>query len=142
MAATREEIEEIDAALRSWRQGDVTLDAGLEFLHLADLSRALSPASRQAAESIAQIGKVPTAAPAALLDEVPGLVVLSQTCDVVRSCERRPFVAVAPLVAVQPEQLQAVARLQQPAFAYVPAVAARGLVADLDRVMTVEKAIV
>jgi hypothetical protein len=141
MAATRHEIDEINAALEHWRQGDVTLDAGLEFLHLADLSRALSPASRQAAESITEVGEVLSADPVPLLDEVLGLVVLSQSCDIVRNCEQRPFIEVAPLVEVPHDQLQVVARLKQPAFAYIPALAARGLVADLDRVMTIEKSI-
>jgi hypothetical protein len=142
MAATAEQIEDIDAALQFWRQGDVTLDAGLEFLHLADLSIPLSPASQHAAKSITETGGDLSADLNALLDEVPGLVMLSQTCDIVRSCERRPFVEVAPLAEMQPEQVEAVRRLRRPAFVYVPAVAARGLVGDLDRIMTVEKSIV
>lgn len=141
MAATPHEIDEINAALEHWRQGDVTLDVGLEFVHLADLSRALSPASQQAAESITEVGEVLPVDPVPLLDEVPGLVVLSQSCDIVRNCEQRSFIEVAPLVEVPHDQLQAVARLKRPAFAYVPALAAQGLVADLDRVMTIEKSI-
>jgi hypothetical protein len=120
----------------------VTLDAGLEFLHLADLSIPLSAASQQVAGSIIEGGAVLTADLDPLLDEVPGLVMLSQTCDIVRGCEQRPFVEVAPLVVMQPEQLEAVRRLRRPAFVYVPAVAVRGLVGDLDRIMTLEKSIV
>jgi hypothetical protein len=142
MAATAEQIEEINAALQFWRQGDVTLAAGLEFLHLADLSSPLSGASQQAAKSITESGGALTADPNPLLEEVPGLVMLSQTCDIVRSCRQRPFVEVAPLVVMQPEQLEAVRRLRRPAFVYVPAVAAHGLVGDLDRIMTLEKSIV
>jgi hypothetical protein len=142
MAATAEQIEDIDAALQFWRQGDVTLDAGLEFLHLADLSIPLSPASQRAAKSIIETDGVLSADLNALLDEVPGLVILSQTCDIVRSCEHRPFVEVAPLAEMQPDQVEAVRRLRRPAFVYVPAVADRGLVGDLDRIMTVEKSIV
>ena len=43
--------EAIDEALRHWRQGDVSRDTGLEFVHLADLSRPHSPYSIQAAAS-------------------------------------------------------------------------------------------
>lgn len=50
MPMAKEDERAIDEALRAWRQGDVSLDAGLEFLHLADLSRPHSPASRQVAE--------------------------------------------------------------------------------------------
>jgi hypothetical protein len=142
MAATAEQIEDIDAALQFWRQGDVTLDGGLEFLHLADLSIPLTAASQHAAKSITETGGALSADLNALLDEVPGLVMLSQTCDIVRSCEQRPFIEVAPLALMDPEQLEAVRRLRRPAFVYVPAVADRGLVGDLDRIMTVEKSIV
>ena len=103
MASTAEQIEDIDAALQFWRQGDVTLDAGLEFLHLADLSVPLSPASQHVATSIIETGGALSAGLHALLDEVPGLVMLSQTCDIVRSCGHRPFVEAAPLALMEPE---------------------------------------
>lgn len=67
---------------------------------------------------------------------------LTQTCDVVRKCTERPFVEVAPLVAVTEQIFQDISRLKRPGFAYVPATAERMLVADLDRTMTVEKSIV
>ena len=142
MPLTEEDERAIDEALQAWRQGDVSLDAGLEFLHLADLTRPHSPASNQVAEAMANDGEPIEDGPTPVLDEARGMVMLSQTCDVVRSCRSRPFVEVAPLIEVSEEWVEAVRRLKRPAFAYVPAVAGDRLVADLDRTMTVEKALV
>ena len=138
----KEDERAIDEALRAWRQGDVSLDAGLEFLHLADLSRPHSPASRQVAEDMANNGEALEAGAMPVLDEVRGMVMLSQTCDVVRGCRDRPFVEVAPLIEMSRQEVEAIRRLRRPAFAYVPATAEAHLVADLDRTMTVEKSLV
>ena len=132
----------IDRALQAWRQGDVSLDAGLEFLHFADLSRPHSPASTQIAEELAHDREAIEAGPTPVLDAVRGVVMLSQTCDVVRGCRNRPFVEVAPLIEVPGRWVEEIRRLKRPAFAYVPATVGERLVADLDRTMTVEKAIV
>jgi hypothetical protein len=59
----------------------------------------------------------------------------------VRSCRQRPFLDVAPLICVSATMLDEIRRLKRPAFAYVPAMADKGLVADLDRTMTIEKAL-
>lgn len=133
----------VDDALRCWQQGDVALGPGLSFIHLADLSRPHSPASAEVARTTAR-GQTddPSTEPTAILDEVPGVVVLSQTCDVVRASDDRPFVEVAPLVQFEAKMVHEVRQLRRPQFAYVPGTAEACLVADLDRVMTVEKAIV
>ena len=142
MALSEEDEQAIDQALQAWRQGDVSLDAGLEFLHLADLSRPHSPASMQAAEAAMEEGEAITAAATPVMDEARGMVMLSQTCDVIRNCHARPFVEVAPLVEVPEPWVEEIRRLKRPAFAFVPATAGARLVADLDRCMTVEKALV
>ena len=139
---TREDERAVDKALSAWRQGDVSLDTGLEFLHLADLSRPHSPASRQAAASLTKAGEVIEAEPAPVLDTVRGMAMLSQTCDVIRRCQDRPFVEVAPLIEMPEQRIEEIRRLKRPAFAYVPATVEDRLVADLDRTMTVEKALV
>ena len=138
------EVDEksIDEALRAWRQGDVSLDAGLEFLHLADPSRPHSGASMQVADAMTDRGETLETGPTPIVDEVRGLVILTQTCDVVRGCRKRPFVEVSPLIEISGQDLEAIRRLKRPAFAYVPATAERRLVADLDRTMTIEKALV
>ena len=129
----------IDDALRHWRQGDITLDPGLEFVFLADLSHPHSPGSIHAVETDAGPLLDETVP---LLESVRGLAVLTQSCDVVRGCQDRPFVEVAPLVEVSADHMEDVRRLRRPRFAYCPATAREGLVVDLDRTMTVEKAVV
>ena len=142
MPLADEDEKAVDEALRVWRQGDVCLDAGLEFLHFADLSRPHSPTSLQVADALENAGEVLERGPSAVLDEVRGVVMLTQTCDVVRGCRERPFVEVSPLVWMGEQDVEAVRRLKRPAFAYVSVTAADCLVADLDRTMTIEKALV
>ena len=144
MPLTEEEELTINQALQAWRQGDVSLNPGLEFLHLADLSRPHSPASNQTAEDSANSGETieAGAGAAVIFDKVRGMVILSQTCDVVRGCRERPFVEVAPLIEVPKPRVEEIRRLKRPALAYVPATGGDRLVADLDRTMTVEKALV
>jgi hypothetical protein len=74
--------------------------------------------------------------------EVAGFVVVSQSCDVVRSCVERPYVEVAPLVEVGNKKLKTIERARWPRYAFVPGLRKRALVGDLDRIMTVEKAVV
>jgi hypothetical protein len=68
-------------------------------------------------------------------------LVLTQTCDIVRSCRARPFVDVAPLIEVNEARLRETRKALVVNRAYVPGIAGRRLVADLDRVMTIEKAV-
>ena len=142
MPLSEEEEQAIDQALKEWRQGDFSLDAGLEFVHLADLSHPHSSASIQFADALSNAGEDLGASAEPVINEVPGLVMLSQTCDVIRGCRDRPFVEVAPLFEVDEQRVEEIRRLKRPAFAYVPATAAQRLVAHLDRTMTVEKALV
>ena len=142
MPLTKEDEQAVDQALQTWRQGDVCLEDGLEFLHLADLSRPHSTTSVQVAQALASNDEAFETGATPVLDEVRGMAVLSQTCDVVRGCQDRPFVEVAPLIEVPASWIEAVRRLKRPAFAYVPATAGEHLVADLDRTMTVEKALI
>jgi hypothetical protein len=137
-----EEADEIDKALDPWRQGDITLDAGLALVHLADLSRPLSPVAEQALNDSGQEAPSLASEPTPIADEgVRGLVVLTQTCDIVRKCTDRPFIEVAPLVQVSSARLRMIRDLKMPSFAYIPATAEQMLVADLDRSMTVEKSV-
>lgn len=142
MPLSEEDERAIDEALQAWRQGDLSLDAGLEFVHFADLSRPHSPASSQVASALANDGEHIEPGPTPVLEEVRGMVMLTQTCDVVRGCRNRPFVEIAPLVELNELLVEEIRRLKRPAFAYVPAVASDCLVADLDRTMTVEKALI
>jgi hypothetical protein len=130
LAPDSDEAKRIDATLHEWRQGDLALDESW-FVHVGDGSLPLSEAAAEAQDG-AQ----------ALTSEVLGLVVVTQTCDIVRSCVSRPYVEVAPLVMVSEVELHNVKRGRRPAHATLPSLAKKLLVADLDRVMTVEKSIV
>jgi hypothetical protein len=74
-------------------------------------------------------------------ESVLGLVLVSQTCDIVRSPEDRPSVTMCPLVEVDEAQYSLVAKGYMPRYAALPGVSARRLVADLDRSMTVDKTV-
>ena len=130
LASDSPEVARIDAALAEWRQGDLALEEDW-FVHAADGSLPLTADSDEAEDGLQ-----------ALTTEVDGLVMISQTCDVVRGCLERPYVEVAPLVAISESDLRTIARGRRPAYALIPAVEDRQLVADLDRVMTVEKSVV
>ena len=68
--------------------------------------------------------------------------VLTQTCDLVRHCGDRAFAEVSPLVEVNDRVLREIGRGRRPNYGFIPGVVDRRLVADLDRVMTVEKSVV
>ena len=142
MPPATEEEKAIDEALQEWRQGDVCLDAGLEFLYFADLTRPVGEFSFQYAKDLVDYGEVADAGATPIVEPVSGVVILTQTCDVVRKCKERPFVEVAPLAELSVQQIEETRRLKRPGFAYVPATASDRLVADLDRTMTVEKTLV
>lgn len=118
--------------MAAWRQGDCVLGEHW-FVHRFDPSLPLSTSSRTAAaDSDVDLAE----------EQVAGLVVITQTCDIVRSCADRPYVEVCPLVAVDAAVLRQVQRGYRPVYASIPALADGELVADLERTMTVEKPVV
>lgn len=140
MTTAQPDPASIDAALQQWCQGDTIFGSGLAFVHVADLARPVSAEAKEQAGAMAAAGE--KAGGTTLLEsEVEGFVVITQTCDVVREAEKRPYVELAPLVEVSEADLAAIEGLQRPAFAFVPALAAKRLVADLDRTMTIEKSV-
>lgn len=120
----------IDTALADWRQGDCVVGEQW-FLHR------FLPANPLTEEAAAVAGE---GVDIVETDEA-GFVVLSQTCDIVRPWCARPFAEVAPLVAVDEQVLNESARGYRPRYLFVPGVSHHRLVGDLDRVMTVEKAV-
>lgn len=122
---------EVDEALQVWRQGDCVVGEQW-FAHRLDPTLAVTDSGRAAAEAGIDLAE----------QEVAGLVIVSQTCDVVRSCGQRPYIEVCPLVEVEEGTLREIERGYRPAYAFLPALADRRLVVDLDRVMTVEKPLV
>jgi hypothetical protein len=132
------DIARINGLLAVWRQGDVVLQEE-GFVHLADLACPLTEEAEAAQAAVASGTDEPQIA--GIYTAVPGVVVLTQTCDIVRSCRERPFVEVAALMEVEEARLRETRKALLVNRAYVPGIADRRLVADLDRVMTVEKAV-
>ncbi len=132
-------IAAIDSTLSEWSQGDCTIGEDFwfvtRFVRVAFALRNPHRPLTSAAEDIAAETDLAESA-------VSGFVVVTQTCDLVRSCAERPFLEISPLVSVDAAQLEEIRRLKRPNYAYIAGVAERHLVADLDRVMTVEKAVV
>ena len=123
--------EQVDAVLKAWRQGDCVVGRHW-LLFRIDPARPLTEAGAVAAANSAD------AAEASAL----GLIVVTQTCDIVRSCRDRPFIEVSPLVEVRESDLREIQRGHRPSYAFVAGLAERRFVADLDRIMTVEKSVV
>ena len=121
----------IDIALGAWRQGDCVLGEQW-FVHKLDQSLPITQAGRVAAQAGSDIAE----------QEIRGFVVVTQTCDVVRSCKERAYIEVCPVVEVDNERFQEVQRGRRPAYAFIPLLSDSRLVADLDRVMTIEKPLV
>lgn len=131
---------DIDSVLAVWRQGDVALGEHF-FLHVADLVRPLTTETAQTAQDNGIDASQSVPERGAVWSEAPGVVVITQTCDIVRTCSERPYLEIAPLVQLEADFVEEVRRLRRPAWAYVPGVADQNLVADLDRVMTIEKSL-
>ncbi|PSJ36283.1 hypothetical protein [Allosphingosinicella deserti] len=125
-------LEDVDAKMKDWRQGDVVLGLAVPFVSFAHSATPVSRDARLQAEGADQTDFLLD-----VMTDVPGFAVLSQTCDIVRDSERRPYVEVAPLIASDTSNPAAFRKSTH--RAYVPALEAHGLVADLDRVMVIEK---
>lgn len=128
-------VSAIDEAIQDWRQGDLALSARF-FSHVADLNQPLSEVAREAAE---QFQHATDATLQVIQSTTDGLMVLTQTCDIVRSCRDRPYLEVAPIIHVDANTLSETERSRRPSLVTLPRLAKDGLAVDLDRTMTVEK---
>ncbi|MGG6269123.1 hypothetical protein ACQ4M3_25620 [Leptolyngbya sp. AN03gr2] len=124
-------LQAVTTSLQAWRQGDFVLGEQW-FVLRYNLQKPITQEAIRDAQEGVDLTEI----------AVRGLVVVTQTCDIVRSCEDRPFVEVVPLVEVEAASLQEVQRGRRPQYAFIPGAAELSLVADLDRVMTIEKAVV
>jgi hypothetical protein len=116
------------SSLTDWQQGDCSLSVS-GFLYRFDTQE---PATSEAQGAAGESDVVEVA--------VPGLVLITQTCDVQRVVAERPFVTLCALIACPDGiDLEDIRKCLRPRYVYLPGVAARGLIADLDQVMTVEK---
>ena len=73
--------------------------------------------------------------------KVPGLVVVSQTCDIIKPCTEWPYVQLAALQKVENSFFKEVRKGLRPTFASLPAIEAEHLVANFELLMTVEKSV-
>lgn len=124
----------VDEALASWRLGDCCLGKH-SFVHRFNVEHPLTAVAEAVTNESA--GEIDLAE-----SDVRGFMVATQTCDLVRSSEDRPYVRLSPLVEVDEKRLLEIARGYRPRYAYIPGTANLHLVADLDRSMTVEKAVI
>jgi len=122
------QLETVNNLLLQWRQGDCVLgEHWFAWQFAPDLP--ITEGSKQAAtESGSQGGAE---------EKYPGFAIVTQTCDIVRPCQERPFLEVCPLVDF--EEIESVRAGKQPRLAYLSGLESKGLVVNLDRVMTVEK---
>lgn len=124
-------VQTVDIALGEWCQGDCVLTEQW-FVYRFNPQRPLTNDASDVAQEEVDLTE----------SKVKGFAVITQTCDIVRSCIERPFIEVAPLVEVDEQRLYEIQRGKRPQYAYISGVTEHKLVADLDRIMTVEKAVV
>lgn len=117
--------------LGDWYQGDCHVGSET-FIHR--FNRAL-PCTPFAEQLVAEDGETCEV-------DVEGFALLTHTCDLRRDSNDRPYVEVAPLVKVEEGVLKEVEKRRNLQFLYIPGIADLGLVAHLERSMTVEKGVV
>ena len=164
------EIQQVDAALRKWKQGDFVL-GNYPFIYQqkgrGSIPNESLPSSSWWISWVVFLKKNITRWVTAtannyrnhsedqndaellgldrsqlIAEETKGLVIVTQTCDIVRTCKFRRFVEVVPLIKVLDKMLEEIQQGKRPQYAFIPGASSECLVADLDRVMTIEKAVV
>ena len=129
-AMSEDASDSIASAIAHWSQGDCTLGDHW-FVHRLDPEG--PPTDEESGIDGTSEDLVET--------EVPGFMVLTQTCDIVRDPEKRPYVEVAPLVEADAGLISQARAGRHLRYAFVPELESQLLVADLDRVMTVKKSL-
>lgn len=129
-------VADVDAKLRTWRQGDLLFGTELPFVTFAHPLLPLTAVSRDVVQD--RDDDSTTTAVDVLSDEL-GYAIVSQSCDLIRTCADRPYVELAPLVRVDASKLAQAQRGRSERYAPHSLVAGESLVVDLDRIMVVEK---
>ena len=73
---------------------------------------------------------------------VPGVAVISQSCDIIRNHVERPFVQVAALIPANDAEMAQIEARAKPRYGFLAPLKALGLVVDLDLVANVQKELV
>jgi hypothetical protein len=76
------------------------------------------------------------------IDAPHGVVILSQSCDIIKHVDHRPYVQVAGLVPANDGEIAKAARKETPSRIHLTCLDDKGLLIDLDAVATVHKAVV
>ena len=106
--------------LDEWRQGDL-------FLAPVEL-----PAVVLDGEELAWQG----------IDAAHGVILISQSCDIIRDVEHRPFVHVAALVLATDEEIARAIRRETPSRVHLECIVDQHLLIDLDVTATIHKSVV
>lgn len=126
-------VARIDTQLGRWRQGDVARP-GLS-LHVGNGEWPL------VAEDCHAHTQEPDAVdPPAIMSDVEAGAIISQTCDLVHSSGKRPFVQVCPVVSLSGNVCGNAAAGKVPRYAPLPGLG-KSTFADLDRCTTITKAV-
>ena len=121
--------------LLAWRQGDTL--SGIRFRHVARRDLPLSQVSKHIAPDLL------AAAPSdeiIVTTEPQALVIVSQTCDIVRAPEHLPFIDVCAVVELSSDISSEARRGRRPRYAPLPALGDAAF-ADLCQTMSVEKSV-
>lgn len=76
------------------------------------------------------------------IDAPHGVAILSQSCDIIRKVEDRPYVQIAGLVPATAGEIARAIRLETPSRIYINSLNDRELLIDLDLTATVHKTVV
>jgi hypothetical protein len=121
----------IKDGLRNWKQGDVVRPA--PFIFVADGSAPATPTS------IAVVDADPGEGWRSIETDAAGIVVISQTCDIVsKNPDEAPFVVFAALTALSGSIQKSAAKGDRPRYVPIPQLGDEWF-ADLDKLVTVEK---
>lgn len=121
-------VQKINNHTRSWCQGDIVELGAISWFALPRLALT----SQSAAVNEEELRSI--------VAQTDRLAIVSQTCDIVRDCQQRPFLLLAPIVELPESDAVEAIRGARPRYIPVPGLGNNSFV-DLDKVVTSEKSI-
>ena len=120
-------LARVDAQCETWQQGDIFAGTGVPMLRVVSPEIQLTKGPSGTRRRVAA-------------DEFDRVAIVSQTCNVVRSCSNRPQVTIAPIIELSGEVAKNAAQRRIPRYASLPSAGSAAFV-DLDQLTTVEKSV-
>lgn len=120
-------LQKFQADISSWKQGDC-------FLTEKEFPYTFNPNFTKLYTGDPVEGNASTG-----IVDVEGLVIVSQTCDVIRDVVKRPYLEVAALVKLNKGDFKGVKAGKVSRHLYVPQLEAQQIVANIEMIATVEK---